>query len=117
MASVNVSPELVTAAAQNAAGIGATLSESGFNALSVVAAADDEVSTAIAAVFSAHGQAFQALRAQAATFHTQFVQALSEAAAAYAAAEAAIAQTLQSWKFPLAGSGNTAVLQLLIISG
>ena len=40
------------------------------------------------ALFSEYGQAFHALSAQASTFHTQFVQALSGTQGAYAAAEA-----------------------------
>ena len=144
MAFVNVSPELVAAAAQNLAGIGSTLSEApaGFEnpITSVATAAEDEVSAAIAAVFSAHGQEFQALSAQAAKFHAQFVQALGGAGKAYAATDAAnvsplqtiqsdvatvvrtiqtdvaaLVQTLQSWGFLLGGSGNTAVVQLLIL--
>jgi triacylglycerol lipase len=55
----------------------------------VLAAAEDEVSAAIAALFSAHGQGFQAVSAQAAAFHAQFVQALKSSAASYASAEAA----------------------------
>jgi hypothetical protein len=39
----------------------------------VVAAAEDEVSAAIALLFSNHAQEFQALSAQAGAFHTQFV--------------------------------------------
>ena len=42
----------------------------------VMAAAGDEVSAAIAALFSAHGQGFQALSARAAAFHSQFVVAV-----------------------------------------
>ena len=55
-----------------------------------------EVSVAIAAVFSEHGQGFQELGAQAAAFHSQFVQALSGAGGAYAATEAANVSPLQS---------------------
>jgi hypothetical protein len=51
--------------------------------------AEDEVSAAIAAVFSGLGQGFQALGAQAAAFHDQFVQALNAGAGVYAATEAA----------------------------
>ena len=47
------------------------------------------MSAAIAAVFSAHGQGFQALSAQAAAFHDQFVQALTAGAGSYVSAEAA----------------------------
>ena len=60
----------------------------------VVAAAGDEVSAAIASLFSGHGQAFQALHAQTAAFHAQFVQTLTGAAGAYAAAEATNASPL-----------------------
>lgn len=119
MAFVDVSPELVEAAAHRVAGIGSTLSEAtaGFDnpITSVATAAEDEVSVAIAALFSAHGQAFQILNTQAATFHAQFAQALSEAQKAYLAAEAAIVQTLQSWDRLPGGSNNTAVIQLLIL--
>ena len=55
----------------------------------VLAAAGDEVSSAIAAAFSAYGQGFQALGAQAAAFHDQFVQALTAGAGSYVSAEAA----------------------------
>ncbi|WP_164926778.1 PE family protein, partial [Mycobacterium tuberculosis] len=54
----------------------------------------DEVSTAIAALFGAHGQAYQALSAQAQAFHAQFVQALTSGGGAYAAAEAAAVSPL-----------------------
>jgi len=53
------------------------------------------VSAAIAALFGAHGQAYQALSAQGAAFHDQFVQALTAGAGSYAAAEAANASPLQ----------------------
>jgi len=105
MSFVTVSPELVTAAAQNVASIGSALEQAHAVAApattSVVAAAGDEISAAIAAVFSGHGQAFQAASAQAARVHSQFVQALSGAAGAYAAAEGAAAGTLtQRWPAP-----------------
>ena len=67
---------------------------------------EDEVSAVIAAVFSAHGQGFQALSAQAAAFHTQFVQALTSARGAYAAAEAANASPLAA---VVAGAQGLAV--------
>jgi triacylglycerol lipase len=60
----------------------------------VVAAAEDEVSAAIAALFSSHGQQFQALSARAAAFHTQFVRALNASADSYASAEAQAANAL-----------------------
>ncbi|OBI52966.1 lipase [Mycobacterium sp. E796] len=69
----------------------------------VLAAAGDEVSAAIAAVFSAHGQGYQALSLQAAAYHNWFVQALSGASGAYAAAEAANASPLALFEQALLG--------------
>ena len=58
-------PELVSTAAGDLAGIGSALSSAGAAAsvptTGIVAAAEDEVSTAIAALFEAHGHAYQAL--------------------------------------------------------
>src|SRR6516225_2113064 len=93
MLSVTAAPELITTAATDVANIGSTLNAAHAAAAApttgVLAAAEDEVSAAIAAVFSAHGQGFQALGAQAAAFHHQFVKALSGAGCTYTAAEAA----------------------------
>jgi hypothetical protein len=73
----------------------------------LLAAGADEVSAAIAALFGAYGQAHQALSAQAAAFHQEFVQALTAAAGTYAAAEAAAASPLQSLLDPpLIGDGG-----------
>ena len=92
-------PEVLGAAATDLAGIGSSLSAANAAAApttGILAAAEDEVSAAIAALFSSHGTAFQALSAQAADFHAQFVQALNSAKGAYAAAEAANAGLLQT---------------------
>jgi PE family len=62
----------------------------------VAAAATDEVSESIAALFGAHAQAYQALSAQAASFHRQFVRAPTAGADSYAGAEAANASPLQA---------------------
>jgi triacylglycerol lipase len=101
MSYVIAAPEMMTAAATDLAGIGSSLSEAHRAAAAsttrVITAADDEVSEAIAAVFSAHGQGYQALSTQAAAFHAQFVQALKSSAGSYASAEAA----------DLAALGNT----------
>jgi hypothetical protein len=61
-----------------------------------VPAAADDVSAAIATVFSAHGQGYQRLSAQVAAFHEQFVQSLTASANTYAAAEANAVQTLRN---------------------
>ena len=93
MVFVIAAPEFVTAAASDLANVGSTISAANAAAATqttgVLAAAEDEVSAAIAAVFSAHGQGFQALSAQAAAFHDQFVQALTAGAGSYVGAEAA----------------------------
>jgi hypothetical protein len=55
----------------------------------VVPAAADEVSAVTAAQFAMHGQMYQAVSAQAAAIHDQFVAMLGSSAASYAATEAA----------------------------
>jgi triacylglycerol lipase len=69
----------------------------------VLAAAQDEVSAAIAALFGEHGQAFQAATAQATAFHEKFVQTLAGAGSAYAAAEVANASPLAAFEQALQG--------------
>src|ERR1700740_2566265 len=99
MSFVIAAPEDVQAAAADLSNIGSGLSAAHALAAgptsAVVAAAGDEVSAAIASLFSGHGHAYQALHAQAAAFHAQFVQALSGAGGAYTATEAANAGPLQ----------------------
>ncbi|WP_142282303.1 PE family protein, partial [Mycobacterium sp. IEC1808] len=109
-------PELMAAAASDLAGIGSTLGAARAAAVSttgVLAAGEDEVSAAIAALFSAHGQQFQGLGAQAAAFHDQFVQALRAAAGGYTAAEAANSSPLQTVWQDVRGAIN-APTQLLL---
>ena len=93
-------PNMLATAATDLEGIGSSLTAATAAAAApttaVAAAGTDEVSTAIAALFSSHAQAHQAFSAEAAGFHTQFVQALTAAADAYAGAEAANAAPLQS---------------------
>jgi len=91
MSYVVAAPEFVALAATDLATIGANLSAAHTAAVpttGILAAAEDEVSAAIAALFSAHGQGFQAISAQAAAFHNQFVQALTASAGSYLGAEA-----------------------------
>jgi triacylglycerol lipase len=98
MSYVIAAPEMLAAASADVAGIGSSLSEANAAAASqttgVLAAAEDEVSAAIATLFSAHGQGFQALSTQAAAFHDQFVQALTASADSFASAEAQAVNTL-----------------------
>lgn len=107
MSFVMAFPELVGTAAADLASLESAISSANATAAAstsrVLAAADDEVSAAIAAVFSAHGAGFQALGAQAAAFHAEFVKTLNGSAGSYISSEAAnvaaltasSAQTLQ----------------------
>ncbi|TXB90010.1 PE family protein, partial [Mycobacterium tuberculosis] len=100
MSYVLATPEMVAAAANNLAQIGSTLSAANAAALApttgVLAAGADEVSAAVASLFSGHAQAYQTLGTQAAAFHERFIQALSQAGSTYAVAEAASATPLQN---------------------
>lgn len=62
----------------------------------IAAAAADEVSASIAALFGTHGQEFQALSAQAAACNNRFVQALASSAGLYELAEAVNVSPLKS---------------------
>src|SRR5271163_4607679 len=100
MSFVIATPDLVQGAAQNLAGIRSSLAEASAAAAGpttgIAAAAQDEVSVAIASLFGGFGQEFQALSAQGQAFHAQFVTAMNSGAAAYASAEAASASPLQA---------------------
>lgn len=98
MSFVLAAPEALVTAASELAGIGSTLGTANAAAAApitgVAAAAADEVSAQVAAMFSEHGLGYQQLSARVTAFHEQFVQALSAGASTYAAAEANAAQTL-----------------------
>jgi PE family len=100
MSFVFATPESVAAAASDLANIGSTISSANAAALGptsgVLAAGADEVSATIAALFDAHSQAYQALSAQAALFHQQFVQLMGGGAEQYALAEAQNASPLEA---------------------
>jgi hypothetical protein len=99
MSFVIASPELVQGAAQDVAGIGSSLVQATSAAAGpttgIVAAAEDEVSLALASLFGNVGHEFQAMSAQAQAFHAEFVSAMNASAAAYTSAEAA-GQSLMS---------------------
>ena len=101
-------PEMMSAAATDVASVGSVVATANQGVAAattrVLPAAEDEVSAAIAALFSAHGRGYQAVSAQAAAFHAEFVQALTGAAGAYAAAEAANASPLGSIEKALLGA-------------
>lgn len=100
MSFVIVAPEALMSVASEVAGIGSALNAANAAAAApttgVLAAAADEVSAAMAALFGAHAQEYQRLSAQAAGFHAQFVQALNAGVNSYASAEAANASPLQA---------------------
>ena len=77
----------VADAAGSLAGIGSALGEATAAAAApttgLEAAAADEVSIAVSQMFGAYGKQFQALSAQAAAFHDNFVSLLNGGAAAY----------------------------------
>jgi hypothetical protein len=83
MSYVFASPEMMATAAADFERIGAALASGNAAAAgpttSLVTAAGDEVSAAIAGLFSEHAHDYQALAGRAAAFHEQFVRALSGA--------------------------------------
>ncbi|MCV7079306.1 PE family protein, partial [Mycobacterium szulgai] len=91
MSFVLVAPASMAAAATDLANIGSAISAANGAAAAstaaVATAAGDEVSAAIAALFSGHGRAYQALAAQVATLHEQIIGRLSASGNSYAAAE------------------------------
>ncbi len=114
MSSVLVAPEMLATAAADAAQIGSAVREAHLTAVipttAIQAAAADEVSAAITALFGAHAHEYQAAAARAATQYEQFVRTMGAAAASYAGTEAAIATSMQSALSPLlpgaAGAGT-----------
>ncbi|WP_139830841.1 PE family protein, partial [Mycobacterium paraense] len=110
-------PKVLASAATDLENIGSALTAAHTAAAGsttgVLAAAADEVSGAIAALFSGHGQAYQALGAQAAAFHEQFVRTLNAGAGAYSLAEAANASPLQTLEQDVLGVINAPTEALL----
>jgi len=90
---VTAQPESLAIAASRLAAIGSTLAaQNAANAApmtEVAPAAADEVSLLTAAQFASHAQTFQAVSAQAAAMHENFVATLQSSAGSYAVTEAA----------------------------
>jgi hypothetical protein len=111
MSFVTTAPQEVQAAARNLAGIRSMLAESSASAAAptagVVAAAEDQVSAEVAALFSAFGQDYQVISARAQEFHEQFVSLLSAGGGAYLSAEVAAEQSLLG----AGGRGGTPAAQ------
>jgi hypothetical protein len=110
-------PATVAAAATELAGIGSTLAAAhalaAVGTTAVLPAAGDEVSAAIASLFSGYARAYQSLNARAAAFNQRFVQALDGAGSAYAAAEAANASPLQALEADVLGLINAPTNAML----
>jgi hypothetical protein len=107
MSFVVAATEAVASAAQDLSNIGSTIDAAGAVAGAAtrgdLSAAADQVSIAIGQVFSAHADAYQAVRAQIAEFHQQFVQTISASGQAYATAEADNAKSIQTGALDLLG--------------
>lgn len=89
---------MLASAATDLAGIGSALSAANAAAAAPTTAMLAACADVVASLFARHAQAYQALSLQATAFHQQFVQALTGAGGAYAAAEAvnaAVAQSVQ----------------------
>ena len=112
-------PQAVSAAAADLGAIGEAVRQATAVAAptaAILPAAADEVSAAIAALFGTVGQEYQAVSAQAAEFHAQFVRALAAASGSYAAMEAASADALGSLEEQVLGAINAPANLLLGLS-
>ncbi len=99
MSFISVAPDVMTAASANLADIGSSVRAAHAAAVAqttaIAAPAADEVSVAITSFFGTAGREFQALGAQAAAYHDDFVGALNAGIGQYVSAEAAnVQQTL-----------------------
>lgn len=112
MSFVTVAPDSVSAAATDLESLGSTINQANSVAArsttALLPAAEDEVSAAIASLFGEHGTAFQALSAQAAAFHDEFVHAMRTGVGAYLSTELSNAEQtlLGAANAPLGSLGN-----------
>jgi len=114
-------PEILDSAATDLASVAGTLNTANASAAArttgLLAAAQDEVSAAIASLLSDHAAAYQAASAEAATFHQQFMGALTAAACAYAGAEAAGVSQLGPLLGLFGGPGIPSAANVALIMG
>jgi hypothetical protein len=110
MSHLFAAPETLASTAADVEGIRSAITAAGSSAsgptTGLLAAAEDEVSAAIANLFGAFGQDYQKVLSAAATFHNQFAQALAAAGSAYTDAEAGNATLMGG----AGGSGGPSVL-------
>ena len=113
MSFVMTVPDVFGTAATDLANIGSSLNAASQVAAgpttALVAAAEDQVSAAIAAVFSSHGQSWQEISTRAAAFHEQFIQTLTTSAGSYTTAESAGAFSLKTISQDVYNAINTPV--------
>ncbi|OBK19253.1 PE family protein, partial [Mycobacterium asiaticum] len=92
-------PQELVAVASELSGIGSAIGSANAAAVAstatVLPAAADEVSAAIAALFGTYGRDYQVVSARVSAFHDQFVRSLAAAGGAYGSAEAANVSPLQ----------------------
>ncbi|ORA76768.1 PE family protein, partial [Mycobacterium malmoense] len=110
-------PEEFAAAASSLTNLGSAIRQAhavvGGSTTQIAAAAEDEVSAAVAALFGNYGQEYQAVSAQVSQFHDQFVQALNSGGSLYTATEAANASPLQTLEQDVMGVINAPTNALL----
>ncbi|MGB9302146.1 MAG: PE-PPE domain-containing protein [Mycobacterium sp.] len=121
MSYVLTAPDALAAAATDVNGIASALSEANAAAAGrtsgLLAAADDEVSQAIAELFGAYGQEYQEVLQQASAFHNEFTQTLAAASTAYSQAEAANVTVLNAGVSNAAAVINAPMRSLLGTAG
>ena len=108
MSFVSVVPDFVAQAAGKLEGLGSSLSAANAAAATttaVVAPGADQVSAAITALLGTHAEEYQAVSAQAADFHSQFVNLLNAGTGSYVSTEIANARAAAAFA---GGSGGTA---------
>jgi hypothetical protein len=114
MSFVSVTPDVVSQAAGELDSIGSTLSAANAAAAAsttgIVAPGADAVSAAVAALLGSHAEEYQAVGAQAADFHSQFVSLLNAGTGSYVSTELANARAAAPFGF---GGGSGGALSLL----
>ncbi|WP_435104356.1 cellulose binding domain-containing protein [Mycobacterium sp. Z3061] len=110
MSYVIATPEALAAAVTDIAGIGSSLSAANAAAAvpttEILAAAADEISTAVASLFGAHALDYQSLSARVASFQAQFMDSLFAGAQRYAGAELLNGSLLRGVAERLLGGGR-----------
>jgi hypothetical protein len=114
MSFVSVTPDVVGQAVGDLDSIGSALSAANAAAAAsttgIVAPGADAVSAAVAALLGAHAEEYQAVGAQAADFHSQFVSLLNAGTGSYVSTELANARAVAPFGF---GGGSGGVLSYL----